>query len=39
MLGWTEHVEINKKFWSENLKDRDQLEGIFVDGRIILNQI
>jgi hypothetical protein len=27
------------KFWSENLKERDRLENIGVDGRIMLKRI
>jgi len=30
---------MNTKFWLENLKGRDQLEGLDVDGRIILEWV
>jgi hypothetical protein len=29
--------EINRRFWIANLKERDHLEDIGVDGRITLN--
>jgi hypothetical protein len=30
---------MHTKFWSENLKGRDDLEDLGIDGRIILDQI
>jgi hypothetical protein len=33
-----ERQEVRRKNWSENLKERDHLEGFGLDGRIILKR-
>jgi hypothetical protein len=45
LFGWSNrewnwvggHVELYKEFWWGNLRERDHLEDLGVDGRIILN--
>jgi len=34
-----ERLEMRTKFWSENLKGRNHLENLDVDGKIILKRI
>jgi hypothetical protein len=44
-MRWTGHVahmrrrELYTAFWLENLKGRDRLENLAIDGRIILERI
>jgi hypothetical protein len=44
-MGWTRHVipteeiKMHTKFWLENMKERDHLEDLLVDGSIILKSI
>ena len=38
-IRWMGNANLLPGFWSENLKERDCLEGLGVDGKIILKRI